>query len=190
MAGPIDKSITFTAAGEQNIPAIGRHIRVLEASSDVYLGINNDSADLKRRQGAEVSSVTEFKSIRVKSLIAQTVRLAISEIPQADDSKSVSVSATANIEPANALGNVNEVTVPAGGSNQLIGSDATRQAVRIAVDDEQPGPIHWAASGLTAIQGGWLGIGMVDYPETTAEITAYNRGTSDVVVSVVSMRKI
>ncbi|WP_269619943.1 hypothetical protein [Zhongshania sp. BJYM1] len=190
MAGPIDKIITFAGAGEQNVPAVGRYIRVLEADSDVYLGINNDTPDLKRRQGAEVSSDEGFRTIRVKSLIAQTIRLGISSVPQSDDSQSFTVSATADITPANALANITEVTVPAGGTAQLIASDATRQAVRIAIPDDQPNGIYWAASGLAADEGGWLGVGMVEVAAVSAEITARNRGAADVVVSIVPLKVI
>jgi len=188
MAGPIDKVIVFDVAGERSVPAVGRYIRVLEADSDVYLGIENDTPDLKRRQGAEVSSPTEFKTIRIKSLIAQTIRLGISGVSQADDSQSVNVTATAELTPANALANVDEVTVPAGGSISLIGSDATRIGVRIAIPDDQPNGIYWAATGLTATQGGWLGVGMVEIAGVSAEITARNRGAADVVVSIVPLK--
>lgn len=190
MSVPVDKEITFTAAGEYSIQATGRFIRVLEADSDVYLGIENDVPDLKRRQGAEVSSSAGFKTIRVKSLIAQTVRLGISDVSQADDSQSVSVSTTAEITPANQLVNTGEVTVPAGGSISLIGADATRLGVRLAIADDQPGAIYWAATGLTATEGGWLGVGMVEFAAVTAEITAYNRGASNVAVSILPMRAI
>lgn len=188
MASPRDLEITFPSAGEQSLLAVGRFIRVLEADSDVYLGINNDTPDLKRRQGAEVSSAENFQRIRVKSLIAQTVRLTVSDASQADDSQSVSVTTTAEITPANQLVNTGEVTVPAGGSISLIGADATRVGVRLAIPDDQPGPIYWAATGLSATQGGWLGVGMVEIAAVTAEITARNRGASDVVVSVLPMR--
>lgn len=184
---PVDHQLTFSGAGSQELQAPGKFVRVLEAPVDaVYLKIDNYS-ELKRVAGQGVNDPDGFKKIVVRSAVAQTVLLTVSDTEQPDTNQNVTVSGTVAEASSTTIAKQPVVTVPAGGGIEIIAGNVNRNAVRIGIASDQPGGVWLGESGVAANQGGFLEPGQIDYMPTAAAVYAFNSGASDVVVNVLEL---
>jgi hypothetical protein len=187
MAAPIDYSHTFTGPGEIEIQARGKYVRVLDApSGSVGVKLDSDS-EVLRDPGQEVPRLEGFQRVRLSSQVAQTVRVSVSDVPQADGRQNVGLTVSATVAGATAITPLAVVTVPAGNKAKIADANADRIELRIGIASDQPGAVYIGDSTVVAGTGGILEPGMVDYPATTAEVWAYNPGASDVDVTVVDL---
>lgn len=179
MSAPRDFEITFAAAGEREIKARGRLIRVLEApESHVFITVQG-GAELKRRDGQGVSTGADFfERFTVRSEVAQTVRVVVADDPQDDDRNAVSVTASATIEPANTLGAGGDVSIPAASAADLIAADTTRLGVLIVNPVTNTAAVRVGGSGVGATSGVLLEPGESVTLSTSDLVRGYNTHAS------------
>jgi hypothetical protein len=186
---PNDHTIVFAGAGEREIQERGRYIRVIDAPvADIFLQLDG-SGEIQRGAGAQVSDGDGFKRVRVRSAVAQTVRISISESPQEDNRQSVNVNATAQVEGATEVTSDPVVVIAAGAVAQLVAGDVDRLQVRVALPSSAAGPIWMGAAAVAASQGGLLEPGCVDYIDGEMALFARNPNGVAVSVSVMPLRR-
>jgi hypothetical protein len=188
MARPRDHVLTFAGAGVMYVSQKGRHVRVLEAPTAAVFIEVEDAAEVKVAAGQGINDQDGFKKLTVRSTVAQTVRLRVSETLQEDNSTNVQVNATATVQGATVITAVPLVEVPALSTVQLAAGDPDRVELRVALASDEPGPVWLGPAGVGADEGGLLEPGMIDYPATTAAVFAHNpHATLSVWVSVLDM---
>jgi hypothetical protein len=191
-AVPRDYVLTFAGAGEQVIHARGRHLRVLEAATaPVYVQIDG-SGELYRRAGQGINVSAPFSKFTVRSTVAQSVRVCVSEERQDDDSESVAVSVTATVAPGDTLETVADVSIGAAASAVIVGADATRRVVIIKNLSSNTDAIRIGeAGGVGAARGHELEPGESIALATTSAVSAYNTKAGGAQsVSVVSIKDV
>jgi hypothetical protein len=188
MGKPQDHTIVFAGAGEREIQDRGKYLRVLDApTADIFLQFDG-SGEIERGAGAQISDSDGFKKVRIRSTVAQTVRVSISDQPQDDNRQEVNVNATATVLGATVITPVPLVEVGAGLTVQLAAGDPDRIELRLALASDEPGPVWIGPAGVGDEEGGLLEPGMVDYPATTAAVFAHNpHATLSVFVSVLDL---
>lgn len=190
MSSPRDYYLTFTGAGIQEIKARGRFLRVLSApSAPVFLAFDG-STELERRAGQGVNYGGAFNRIAVRSTVAQTVLVCVSDERQDDDQEEVSVSVAATVAPGNTLGAGGDVSIPATSSNVLSASDATRLALIVANPPGNTDPVRVGGAGVNASSGIELQPGDSITLATTAAVHAYNPKGSAQSVQVLPVREV
>lgn len=189
MSAPRDYALTFGGAGTQPVAAAGRFVRILDATvSYVWVQLDHQT-ELKRRAGQSINAPAGFTRLAVRSDVAQDVLITVSDVEQSDNSSAIVAQVNAAVEPASAYENIAAVTVPAGNKAKLCDADVTRKALRLLIPSTYTGGVWYGSATIVASAGGWLEVGMVDYPESEAETWAHNPGAVDVVVSVLSLKR-
>lgn len=188
MARPRDHVLVFTGAGVRYVEQRGRHVRVLEAPTDaVYIEIE-DAAELKVAAGQGVNDLDGFKRLAVRSAVAQTVRLRVSDTVQEDNAINVQVSASATVQGGTVVNAPALIEVTAGNTILLAAGNPDRIELRLAIASDEPGPVWLGPAAVAANQGGLLEPGMIDYIATTAALHAHNpHPTDSVFVSVLEL---
>lgn len=189
MSGPRDFSLTFGGAGEREIKAAGRYLRVLATpTADVFISIDGGS-ELQRGAGQQVHVPAGFTRFSVRSAVAQTVRVSTSETSQDDARSNVALSVSATVAGSTAATKKPVVSVPALGVLLLVAANPKRQSVRLAIAADAAGPVWYSDSATQgANEGGLLEPGMIDYPASLSALYAYNpHATLAVDVSVLDM---
>lgn len=173
MSAPRDYALTFTGAGTLPIRTTGRHIRILESPvSNVWVEVDG-SRELKRTAGQGINvGASGFRRLLVRSAVAQTVLVSISDERQDDDQQSVAVTTSATIAPGNTLDAGGDVPVPALTSQTVIGADATRLAVLVHNISDQE--LRIGGAGVGAASGVPLAPGEEKGIATTAIVACYN----------------
>jgi hypothetical protein len=174
-----DYSFTFAGAGEESrdIPA-GNHVRILEATGDVYLAINNGPFRRRTQGWAETVEPggAPITKITVKSLIAQSILIGAGR-GETDDGETLNVNVTATVTPGNTIGAGGDVALPAGvgGATTLVSAaDATALTVLLKADIANTETIRVGGAGVGAAGGYPLEPGESVSLSTTAAIWAYN----------------
>lgn len=189
MGAPRDFPLTFAGAGEREWQATGKHLRILSTpSAPVFVSVDG-STELERGAGMGINVADGFRRVRIRSTVAQTVVVSISDDPQEDNRSNVALSVAATVAGSTAATKVAAVTIPAGTTVQLCAANPDRQEVRIAIPSGQQSGVWYSDdAGQDADEGAWLDVGTVDYVATTAALYAHNpHATSAVVVSVLDM---
>lgn len=168
-----DHSLTFAAAGVQEFQSVGRFIRVRESASPVYISIDG-SSEIEREQGEQVNTGRDNVRVRVRSLVAQTVKLTSARESQDDNRNSVALTVSATVESGNDNQHLSKVTIAAGSSAKIADSNLDRKSLRVSLLSSAAGYVLLGKSGIAAAEGGSLEEGMVDYIETTGELWAFN----------------
>lgn len=182
---PTDHLITFAGAGSVRIPDSGRYVRIIEATGDVYLKLDDVSTELKRGVKSQVSS-EGFSAVVVRSAIAQTIRLCISDQPQDEGRDDVAVTTSASIVPGNTFEGSADVALAAATATQIIGADATRLGVLIKNPSSNTASVRiGGAATVGAAQGIELEPGESIPVATTAAVWGYSVPGESVSVSVV-----
>lgn len=190
MGSPRDYALTFAGAGIQEIKARGRFIRILEApSSNVWVEVDGGS-ELKRVAGQDVDFGGDFNRFRIRSAVAQTVLLTVSDTRQADDQESVSVSVSATVTPGNTLNNDAEVSVPAVSTATVKAAAATTLAVNVYNPVGNTREVRVGTTGVGATTGRTLEPGDDITLATEAAVAVYNPHSSAQTVEVVSIAEV
>ncbi len=188
MARPRDHELVFAGAGTMFVSQKGRHVRVLEApTAAVFIGLD-DNAEVKVAGGQGVNDLDGFKKLAVRSAVAQTVRLRVSETLQEDNAVNVAVNATATVQGGTVVNAPALVEVPPLTSELLIAGNADRIELRVALASDEASHVWLGPLGVADEEGGLLEPGVVDYIATTAAVYAYNpHATQSVWVSVLEL---
>jgi hypothetical protein len=179
------------AGQEIQFGAQGNFYAVASASSPVTITFDDSNRIAGAEQGTGGEFPVSFGSVKVKSEVAQTVVLVLGFGKYHDNRATGNFTVNTTVEPANKITPLAEVTVPANGSAQLAAADATRKELRVGVKSDQPGGVYLGDATVgAAAPGGYLEEGGTDYITTESAVYAYNAGTSDVVVHVVSLERV
>lgn len=178
MREPRDFSLTFGGAGQREVKATGRHLRVLDTpSAEVFISIDAGS-ELQRGAGQAINVPDGFSRFMVRSTVAQTVRVTVSDVPQDDARSNVALNVSASVAPGDDLDNGGDVSVPATSSAQVIAASATRLAVIITNPEGNAAPVRVGKSGVGAASGIPLEPGDSVTLATTAAVHVYNTHSS------------
>lgn len=178
-----DHTLVFSGAGQRQINAQGRYIRIREADGPVFLSIDG-AGEIKRHKGEQVNTGFENVRVYIRSEIAQTVELTASPLPQDDNRNSVSVNTTTTVDPSNNINGVAAKTCLAAGSVQLVAGNVNRVRLIIKIPSDQSDGVWLSGAASAANNGDFLEPGERLILGTTAELWAYGNSVSDVVVSV------
>jgi hypothetical protein len=178
-----DYKLTFGGAGQQQIHARGRFIRIREATGDVYLSVNG-AGEIKRTKGEQIDLGFDAQIVNVRSAVAQVVELTASPNKQDDNRNAVSVTTTTTVDPSNNINGVAAATCPSAGSVKLVSANGDRVRLIVKVPSDQPDGVWLAGAGSSANNGDFLEPGERLILGTTAELWAYGNGNGDVLVSV------
>jgi hypothetical protein len=174
MSSPRDYYLTFSGAATREIRARGRFLRVLEAPAAAVFLAFDGSTELERRAGQGVNYGGTFNRFTVRSTVAQTVLVCVSDDRQDDDQESVSVSVSATVTPGNTLSAGGDVSIPALSSQQLAAADADRLALIVANPVNNTDPVRVGGSGVNASSGIELQPGDSITIASTAAVYGYN----------------
>ncbi len=189
MGAPRDYALTFAGAGEREIRATGKYLRVMETpSADVFVGVDGGS-ELQRAAGQGMHIPEGFSRVVIRTAVAQTVRVSISDAAQDDTRNNVALTVGATVAGSTAATKAAAVSVPALSNVLLCAANPDRQEVRLGIASGQPGGVWFSdAAGQADAEGGFLDVGMVDYVATLSALYAYNpHATLAVVVNVLDM---
>lgn len=182
---PTDHVFTFAGAGSVRIPDSGKFVRVIEATDDVYIKLDDVSTELKRGVKSQVSS-EGFENVVIRSLVAQTVRICISDQPQDEGRDDVAVNTTASITPGNTFAGAADVALAAAAATLIIASDADRLGVLIKNPSSNAASVRIGGlASVGAAQGIELEPGESIPIATTDAIYGYSVPGESVSVSVV-----
>lgn len=183
-----DHSLNFNASGVREFQAVGQFIRVRSSSSPVYISVDG-SGEFLREQGEQINIGRSTARVRVRSLVAQDVVLISSSESQDDNRTAVNLSVAATVESGNDNQHLAKVSIAAGGSAKIADSNANRKFLRVSLLSSAVGHVLLGKSGVSAVAGGTLEEGMVDYVETTGEMWAFNPQAVPVDVFVMEINK-
>ena len=178
-----DYTLTFPGAGQQQIHARGRFIRIREADDYVFLSING-AGEIRRAKGEQVDIGLDVQFVQVRSEVAQTVELTASPNKQDDNRTAVNLSTTTTVDPSSNINGVAAATCPSAGSVQLVAGNSDRLRLIVKVPADQPDGVWLSGAGSAANYGDFLEPGERIVLGTIAELWAYGNGVADVVVSV------
>jgi len=179
-----DHSMTFGGTGSQSFQAVGRYLRIREADSDVYLTVDS-GRELKRARGEQIDLGREGVKVVVRSLIAQTVVLIVSQNRQDDNRQAVDVAVSATVVGGNDNQHLPVVVIAAGASALIAAANSDRKTLRVSLPSSAAGFITIGKSGVAAATGGLLEPGITDYIDTQGALYGFNNNA--VSVSVYSM---
>lgn len=190
MGSPRDYYLTFGGAGSREIKARGRFLRVLDApAASVFLAFDG-STELERRAGQGINFGGWFERFTVRSTVAQTVLVCVSDERQDDDQESVSVSVAATLAPGNTLGAGGDVNIAGASSALLAAGDATRLALVVANPATNTDPVRVGGAGVGAASGIELSPGDSITLATTAAVHGYNPKAGAQTVQVLPVRQV
>lgn len=186
MTRPIQKTLTFTGAGEREIQVTGRFILINEASGAVYLSVAGGS-EIKLKQGSNVNLGEELRTIRIRSAIAQTVLLTASDDRQ-EEIGDINATVSATIEASDTINTPLDVAAGSTAS-LLIAGNANRKEVEIGVKDSAANGVRVGGSGVTSGRGSYIAPGTSKFFANTAALYAVRDGASDVDVYIFEQEK-
>lgn len=192
MGKPRDYEMTFAGAGEREIHATGKYVRVLDTpSADVFFSLDAGS-ELQRGAGQQIadSDPAGFTRVRVRTPVAQTVRFTVADVPQDDSRSNVALTVSATVAGATAVQAPPVVTVPPLASMPLVAANPDRIELRLALSAAAASHVWLGPLGVADEEGGLLEPGMIDYQATDAALYAYNpHATLSVDVSVMELER-
>lgn len=190
MTRPIEYTLTFSGAGEQEIQARGRYLLINDAGGDVWVSINHGS-ELLRGKKSNIAAGEEITNFRIRSAIAQTVRVTLSEVMQGEGRDDVSVTASATIAPANQITSTTDKSIPATTADTILAGNVNRLAVTIKSLSSNTDTIRIGDSGgVGANSGHPLEPGESITLACTDLISGYNTGAAAQSVSILEMETI
>lgn len=131
MKYPTDHLLVFAGASTQTIPESGKFVRVIEATDDVYIKLDDTSTELKRGVKSGIANIQGFRKVQVRSLVAQTIRICISDEPQDEGRDDVAVTVSATIAPGDTITTAADVSIAAATADLIVAASATRKSVII-----------------------------------------------------------
>ena len=190
MGTPRDFPITFPGAETRNLPAVGRFVRVLDApAGPVFISFEGNE-ELERTEGQDIDYGKEFKRIRVRSAVAQTVRLCISDQRQDDGATTVNANVNATVAAGSTIVTVPDVVIGAGASAVIWPGGAPNLTVTITNLSTNVATIRIAEAGAPGpARGQPLEPGQSIGVSATAVIHGYNTGAAPQAVAVFAVQQ-
>lgn len=193
MGTPIDRSITFAAAGTQGVQLEGRFVRVLAADPTGVTIKPSPGSPLLRYVGQDIDAGPGgFKSLDVTVTVASTVRLCVSDTRQADDSVEVSATVSATVSPGSTLGIGGDTACANAIATLLVAGNANGLGAIIcgpAAGVWAAGTVRVGGAGVTAASGIEIAPGEKITIATTAPIYAYNNSGAAITLEVLPLTK-
>jgi len=185
-----DFKLALAAGVSQNLTVDGDFFGVLESENFIYVSIDNGPAI--KRIGGHFQSGENYLTVKVTSLVDQNCLLLLGRGSFYSANQNVNITATAVIENGNQNAAKNDVIVPAGGSIQVVGANATRKAVIIkSLYSNDPASLVRVGVGASAVKGAELIAGDALPPlETTGAIDAYNPTAIAVTLSILEINRV
>lgn len=176
MAGPRDYAKVFTGAGSELFEAAGRYLHVMAApSGSVFLSID-DGSELERVSGEGIYIGEGFKRFKVRSAVAQTVRLMVAEEPQVTGGGSSGAGATPTVVSETPSATVSSLAdnAIAAATTENIAANLTRRRITIGVLSTESVGVRVRASGAPASSGIEIQPGTFVEFRTTAALEVRN----------------
>lgn len=193
MGTPVDRSITFTGAGQQGVQLAGRFIRVLAADASGVTLTPHPGSPLLRYAGQDIDAGPGgFQSFDVAVTVASTVQLCVSDTRQADNSTAVTATVSATVSPGGTLSNGGDTACANAAATQLAAGNANGLSVMVkssATNTYGLGTVRIGTTGVTAASGIELNPGESLTFDTTAPIFAYNNSGASVTLQVLPLAK-
>jgi len=184
-----DFTRTIGAGEERTINVEGDYYHVVSASSDVMLSFD-DGAYITRSKGMG-GNVEPYKIMKIKSIAAQTVVVALGSGSLSDSRATFGGVLNVTVEPSNLNTPLAEISIGAGATVLLAAADATRKELRVGVRSNQPDGVYVGDIATGAVtQGGFIEAGSVDYISSEAAIYAYNDGSLPVIVNLLDLKRV
>lgn len=186
MTRPIEYRHTFTGAGEREFQVKGRYVYINDASGDVYVALDNGS-ELQRAKKSNIANGEPFTRVRIRSLIAQTVRFTVSEDRQEEGRDDVAVTVSATLIPGNTLEGVADHTPAGVGAEEVLAADADRLAFTLTNPSTNTGVMRVSGSAATvgATRGAILEPGQSITRAYTGAVWVYFPAVESVAIDVV-----
>lgn len=191
MGQPRDYSLTFAGAGEREFQAAGRYLRILATpAAPVFVALDSGS-ELERSAGQSVPVPEGFSRVRVRSAVAQTVVVSVSEVDQDDKRSNVALSVAADIEAASVIDNGGDVSIPGTSAANVVAGDPDTLTVTVtSLETNDPSaPLRVGTAGVGATSGHPLWPGDSITLATNATVRVYNPHSSAQDVAVVRLAK-
>ena len=154
---PTDHFFTFAGAGFVEIAEEGRYVRVIDATDDVYIKLDDVSTELLRGKGSQIGS-QGFRRVRIRTLVAQTIQICISDDPQDEDRNAISLSVSATLLPGNTFEGIADFTPAGVGAEQVLAADSDRLTFTLTNPATNTGIMRVSGSAATvgAARGAYL----------------------------------
>lgn len=163
---------------KRDIP--GDWFHVISAADPITITFN-DGDSLEREAGMGGSA--DYQTVSILSATTQTVKVSLGYGEVADARATVNATVNTTVEPGNINAAVLDVSIGAGLSAVVAAADATRKAVIISLDPDQPEEgIRLADASVAANKGVWLGPGASIEIPTEAAVYAHNLSSTTAVV--------
>lgn len=187
---PRDYELTFTGSGTQTVRAEGRYLRVLEApSAAVYVTMAGGS-ELKRNAGQGIDAGGPVNVFSVRSTVAQTVRVTLSDTPQDDNQQTVTASVTATVGPGNTITSTADHSVAGVSTEQVLAGNANRLTAIIKNLNGNSSAIRVGDSAVGASRGHELMPGESIALDTDNAIYVYNSDAGAQSVSLLEIEDV
>ncbi len=169
--------LNLQANVEQELGVVGNHFRILEATNDLYVSID-DSPYFKVKAGQGLTdNKDKFERLKVKSLVAQNALLIAGFGTFHDSNESISVTTSATVAPAATYNPLADVSVPAGASAALVSANLNRLSLIITNPTTNTATFRLGVPlDVSANKGAILEVGDSITLATTAAISAFNTG--------------
>lgn len=185
-----DYPLNFAGGETQELDVDGNFFRITEASGAVWISL--DSGQFVKREVGQ-SQRTLYGQIRVKSEIAQSVRIAAGTGDLTDNRQEVDVTVNTGLDPGNSLVQGGDVTVLPGVSALVAAGNANRKGIIIQSSYANDPAIVARIGGATVAAGNGIelaaGVGLPEI-ETTAAVYCYNPGGTAIKVCYVENEKL
>lgn len=156
------------------------------ASSEIEVSFDNRSP-IKLVQGQKTAM--SYSGFTIKSQTGQSISIKHGFGHFSNSAQNVAVTTSATVAGANVTKPQAEISVGAGSTATLVGANANRKMLRLAIPSSESGEVY--LTDVTNTQkGGILEAGVIDYQDTEAAVYAHNYGASPVKVSVYEMERI
>lgn len=168
----------------------GNFFHLVSATSSLQISVN-DGEYITITQGQGIETQQPFRKLQIKSAAAQSVKWVTGFGRFRDNAQNVNVTTSATIDPANTYTPAADVTVLAGSSANLIGSNAGRRALTITNPTSNSNTFRLGVPlNVGANKGDILEPGDTITMATTAAIDAYNTGATDESLTVNELEQV
>jgi hypothetical protein len=193
MGTPLDFVFTFTGALKVPFAGRGRYVRVLDApSADLFLSFDSQGMEIQRGAGQSFDCGDfQFNTLFIRSTVAQTVRVSVSDQQQTDDRQNISATISATVDPGNTLETAADVSIAATSADVVFAGDANTRSVTVTSLDSNNAVIRVGELGSVGpTRGHPLYPGDSLTLATTQAIHAYNTGAAAQDLAVVAVKDV
>lgn len=174
--GPRDFTIVFAGADTREIGLSARYVHIMRApTASVFVKLD-DGDELERVTGEGIFVGTGFKNLKVRSAVAQTVRVMVADEPQVTGGGTGASGGSPTIVselPSSAIATP-AANVIATGAALAIAANASRRRLTISSLSTNTGSVFVQANGAGAGRGIELQPGMSVEIKTTAAVDVRN----------------